>query len=40
LFPLLQRFGIKATLKTIKEGFYPSGGGEIEMVIEPVKYWQ
>jgi RNA 3'-phosphate cyclase len=31
-----RRMGFKATLKTLKEGFYPKGGGLVEAVIEPV----
>jgi len=37
LFPLLKRFGIHASIKIINEGFYPWGGGEVELKVEALK---
>ena len=37
LLPLLQKLGYKASINIIKHGFYPKGGAEVEIHIEPVK---
>lgn len=34
LFPLLKKVGMKCTLKIGRRGYYPKGGGEIEVSIE------
>jgi RNA 3'-terminal phosphate cyclase (ATP) len=36
LAPLLRRMGAKLELELIRPGFYPAGGGEIVVTIEPV----
>ncbi len=33
--PLLERMGAKAELRLLRHGFYPAGGGEIEVTIDP-----
>lgn len=33
--PLLARTGARASLRVIRRGYYPRGGGEIEMTVEP-----
>ena len=33
--PLLARMGVECELKIIRHGFYPAGGGEIELTIHP-----
>lgn len=33
--PLLVRMGAQVTLRLLRHGFYPAGGGEIEVAIEP-----
>lgn len=38
LFPLLKSFGIQAGIHIVKDGYYPSGGGEAELAIERVSY--
>lgn len=38
--PLMERMGAKATLLVHRCGFYPAGGGEVEIVVYPVKQWQ
>lgn len=35
LRPLLQRFGIDFSLEVIRRGFYPKGGGEILVTVQP-----
>jgi len=35
--PLLQKMGIKASVKIVRPGYVPRGGGIIEVEIEPVK---
>lgn len=35
LLPLLNRMGIQCSLEIISRGFYPEGGGEVEIHIEP-----
>jgi len=37
LFPLLERFGIHASINIVGEGFYPWGGGEAELKVEALK---
>lgn len=37
IFPILSHFGLKANLEIIKRGYYPKGGGEIKVRIEPIK---
>jgi RNA 3'-terminal phosphate cyclase (ATP) len=37
LFPLLKNFGIEASVKINNEGYYPWGGGEAEIEVEPLK---
>lgn len=34
---LLKQMGVNAQLKIIKPGYYPQGGGEIELCVEPIK---
>jgi len=36
-FPLLKNFGIEASVKINEEGYYPWGGGEAEIKVQPVK---
>ena len=38
IFPLLYRQGIRASITIIKRGYYPSGGGEVSVVIRPIKH--
>jgi len=38
--PLLNRLGAAAEATLIKPGYYPEGGGEIELRVEPVEKWQ
>lgn len=33
--PLLNRIGGRSTLRLVRHGFYPAGGGEIEVTVEP-----
>jgi RNA 3'-terminal phosphate cyclase len=35
LLPYLQRFAEKIELKILKRGYYPQGGGEIQLEINP-----
>lgn len=37
LFPLLGRSGLKTNLEVLKRGYYPKGGGEVRLEIEPIK---
>jgi len=37
LFPVLREMGITANLSIIRPGYVPSGGGVIEVTVEPVK---
>lgn len=37
IFPLLARSGLKAELEIIKRGYYPKGGGEVKVRIEPIR---
>ena len=36
LFPLMKNFGVEASVEIKEEGFYPWGGGEAEIKVEPV----
>lgn len=36
LLPLLSRMGLKTEIKTIRHGFYPKGGGIVNMTVYPV----
>ncbi|MCC7552112.1 RNA 3'-phosphate cyclase [Candidatus Micrarchaeota archaeon] len=36
--PVLEEIGIKAKINCLSYGFYPKGGGEVEIYIWPVKY--
>jgi len=36
-FPLLERMGVSAKLTLLAHGFYPHGGGELEVGIEPTQ---
>ncbi|MCD1125768.1 RNA 3'-terminal phosphate cyclase [Jinshanibacter sp. LJY008] len=38
--PLMEQMGAKATLSLHRCGFYPAGGGEIDVIVYPVKQWQ
>ncbi|WP_074822259.1 RNA 3'-terminal phosphate cyclase [Pragia fontium] len=38
--PLMAKMGAIATLRLIRYGFYPAGGGEVEVQVEPVNQWQ
>jgi len=35
LLPLLREFGLKAELKLLRRGYYPQGGGLVEVRVEP-----
>ncbi|MCD6457836.1 MAG: RNA 3'-terminal phosphate cyclase [Thermoproteales archaeon] len=35
LLPNLQKFGVKASIKLVRRGFYPKGGGEVEVEVFP-----
>ncbi len=35
LLPLLREFGLKANLKLLRRGYYPQGGGAVEVRVEP-----
>lgn len=35
LLPLLRKFGLRAELKLLRRGFYPQGGGLVEVFVEP-----
>lgn len=35
--PILQQMGAKVEIKMIRPGFFPKGGGRIEVVVEPVQ---
>jgi RNA 3'-terminal phosphate cyclase (GTP) len=37
VFPILLRSGLNAKLKILKRGYYPKGGGEVKVEIEPLK---
>ena len=36
LFPLMERMGIHAKLDIIRRGFYPIGGGEVKVTLDPM----
>ncbi|MBK5142549.1 RNA 3'-terminal phosphate cyclase [Budviciaceae bacterium BWR-B9] len=38
--PLMAKMGAKASLALHRYGFYPAGGGEVEVTVYPVKQWQ
>lgn len=38
LFPFLRKLGINVSLNLIRRGHYPRGGGEVRLVVEPVKW--
>jgi RNA 3'-terminal phosphate cyclase (ATP) len=38
-FPMLQRMGCEAHLELKRYGFYPAGGGVVEVTINPIKRW-
>jgi RNA 3'-terminal phosphate cyclase (GTP) len=40
IFPLLRKSGLKAQLKILRRGYYPKGGGEVSVSIDPLKYPQ
>jgi len=35
LLPLLARLGVYATLEVVQRGYYPRGGGEVRLTVEP-----
>jgi RNA 3'-phosphate cyclase len=35
LLPLLTRLGLRATLEVLQRGYYPRGGGEVTLAVEP-----
>ncbi len=37
LRPLLSKFGVRFTLSVLRHGFYPRGGGVVEVLVEPTK---
>jgi RNA 3'-terminal phosphate cyclase (ATP) len=38
LLPLLKKMGVKAEVRILKRGFYPQGGGLVEVQVEPVDF--
>ncbi|MFH1520002.1 MAG: RNA 3'-terminal phosphate cyclase [Candidatus Omnitrophota bacterium] len=38
IFPILAKSGLKADLRILIRGYYPKGGGEVSVNIEPIKY--
>ncbi len=38
IFRLLYRQGIRASITIIKRGYYPKGGGEVSVLIKPIKH--
>ncbi len=36
LFPLMKRMGINAHLNIFERGFYPIGGGQVEVILDPI----
>ena len=38
--PLLARLGAKVTARLLRYGFYPAGGGKVEITIEPCAQWK
>eukprot|EP00002_Diphylleia_rotans_P038072 TRINITY_DN8600_c0_g1_i1.p1 TRINITY_DN8600_c0_g1~~TRINITY_DN8600_c0_g1_i1.p1 ORF type:complete len:247 (+),score=26.66 TRINITY_DN8600_c0_g1_i1:85-825(+) len=37
ILPNLQRFGLNGRIDVIKRGFYPAGGGDVAVALEPVR---
>ncbi|HEX9341441.1 MAG TPA: RNA 3'-terminal phosphate cyclase [Thermoplasmata archaeon] len=37
--PLLRRLGGRAEIEVLRRGYYPRGGGTVEVVIEPTRIW-
>ncbi|HCU54277.1 MAG TPA: RNA 3'-terminal phosphate cyclase [Gammaproteobacteria bacterium] len=37
LLPLLARLGVRATLEVVQRGYYPRGGGEAVLTVEPAR---
>jgi RNA 3'-phosphate cyclase len=37
LLPLLARLGVRATLDVVQRGYYPRGGGEVSLTVEPAR---
>ena len=35
LLPILDRFGVKASISTVRRGYYPKGGGEVRVLAAP-----
>lgn len=38
IFPILAKSGLRAELTIFRRGYYPQGGGEVSVSIEPIKY--
>jgi len=38
VFHMLKKSGLRAKLSILKRGYYPEGGGEVSVSIEPIKY--
>lgn len=38
VFPILKKSGVSAELNILRRGYYPKGGGEVSLKIEPIKY--
>ena len=38
IFPILYKSGLRAKLGILKRGYYPNGGGEVSVSIDPIKY--
>ncbi|MCM8779671.1 MAG: RNA 3'-terminal phosphate cyclase [Candidatus Omnitrophica bacterium] len=38
ILPILYRSGLRASLKILRRGYYPKGGGEVSVEISPLKY--
>lgn len=36
LFPLMKKMGVQAELDVVKRGFYPIGGGEVDLRLQPM----
>jgi RNA 3'-terminal phosphate cyclase (ATP) len=37
LFPLLEHMGVRATMEVVRRGYYPRGGGEVALSVEPAE---
>ena len=35
LFPLLEHLGVSASIDVVRRGYYPRGGGEVDLAVEP-----